>query len=181
MTNNLYTIPHLPLGTYTVTESNNIVENFAITTTYSVNNTATSSVVLSDGTEKVITVADAVNKLEATLSIEKVWTGDDSEITSTDKNAVVFTVTGPKQNVADALAFSRTFTYADMTNGVMTYEHLTLGTYSVVESNNTFADVTVTTTYEVDNVATNEVVLADGDDATITVTNTCVAEEDLEG
>ena len=171
MVNNSYTVPYLSAGEYTITEANNIVENFSIATSYSVNNVSTNVIVLTDKNSKTITVTNAVNKLEASLTIEKVWSGDHAELTTAQKNAFTFTVTGPKQQASDANNFSATFTYADMVANKKTFTGLTLGTYTVLESNNTVSDFTVATTYQVGNNTTNSAVLGDGDDITIVVTN----------
>jgi len=171
MTNGSKTLEHLTLGEYTVTESNNSFENFEITTTYKVGSTATNSVTLVDGTTKTITVTNNVNKLEASLTITKTWTGDHARLTSEQKNDVTFTVTGPKQKSSDATTFLETFTYEDMVNGSKTFEGLTLGIYTVTESNAEFENFIVTTSYSVGANASNNVALNDGDSATIAVTN----------
>ena len=101
---------NLTLGQYTVIESNNTVENFEITTTYKVDGEEASSVTLADGDSKTVEVTNTVNKLEGSLTVTKTWTGDDSELTEDQKNAVTFTVTGPKQHSDDEEEFSAVFT-----------------------------------------------------------------------
>lgn len=170
MVNDSYTLADLSLGEYVVTETNNTVENFSIATSYSVSGTSTNRVNLISGGSS-ITVIDNANRLEGTLNIVKAWAGDHSVLTAQQKNAVTFTVTGPKQKSTDASAFSETFTYADMTNGRMTFEHLTLGTYAVSESNYEVQYFDVDVSYSVDGSSTNNTVIADADNKTITVTD----------
>ena len=170
MVNNSKTFEQLTLGTYTVTETNAAFENFDVTTTYSVDGTATNSAVIGDAETKTIVVTNDVNKLEASLTITKAWAGD--EITTAQKNAVTFTVTGPKQHSSDVSTYSNTFTYENMTNGSLTIDHLTLGAYTVTESNYSVTDYDAAVSYIVDGISTNNVVLADGNSKTIAVTDT---------
>lgn len=170
MSNDSYVLSGLKLGEYTVTETNNIVENFSITTSYNVGMTSTNVINLAVG-GGTVNVANAVNKLEATLNIVKTWSGDHNLLTSSQKNNVTFTVTGPKQKSTDANTYSNVFTYSQMTNDRMTLEHLTLGTYTVTESNYTFTDFDTIVTYTENYVASNSVTLADNDNKTITVDN----------
>ena len=171
MLSNEKVLKHLHLGEYTVTETDTSVENYIITTSYSVGSTTTNKVnLVYNGSS--INVADNVNILEATLNIVKLWAGDDNLLTQSQKNAVTFVVTGPKQKSTDASTYSRTFTYADMTDGRMTIDRLTLGVYSAVESNYTVTDFDVDVEYTVNGTVSNSVTLADGDNKAITVTDT---------
>ena len=170
MVNNIKTLEDLKLGAYTVVETNNIVENFVITVAYDVSGTATNTINLAAGGGRV-NVTNNVNKLEGTLSIVKVWSGEHDLLTQQQKNGVTFTVTGPKQKSTDVSAFNRVFTYADMTNNRMTFEQLTLGTYSVVESYYTMTDFDVAVSYSVDGTNTNSATLTDGSTKSITITD----------
>ena len=171
MTNNVYTLQHLKLGEYTLIQTNNIVENFNIATSYSVGASATNRIDLTSAGGR-INVSNVVNKLEATLNIAKIWAGDHNLLTEQQKNVVTFTVTGPKQKSTDAYEFSQTFTYADMVDSRKVFERLTLGTYTVVETNYEMQDFDATVVYTVNGVTMNEVVLNDNDSKTITVTDT---------
>ena len=171
MTNNINTLEHLQLGEYAVSQTNNTVENFTITTNYSVGSASTNTVNLTVSGGRV-NVNNAVNKLEGTLNVAKIWAGDHSLLTEQQKNLVTFTVTGPKQKSTDSSTYSNTFTYAEMVNNRKTIEHLTLGTYTVVETNYDMTDFDATVMYTVNGIEANEVTLADADNKTITVTDT---------
>jgi len=171
MTNNSITFDGLTLGEYVVTETNNVIENFTITTSYLTGGTATNHVTLTNGTAKTMAVTNSVNKLEGSLTITKAFSGDDNLLTSTQKNGITFTVTGPKQISTDATTYSSTFTYGDMTQGVYTINHLTLGTYTVTESNNTISGLDCTTAYLVDYTATNSATVTDGSNTVVSVSN----------
>ena len=168
MVNNSKTLEHLSLGEYTVTETNNTVENFTISTSYSVGGTSTNQISLVRGGGRV-DVTDNVNKLEGTLNIVKVWSNEHNLLTAAQKNAVTFTVTGPKQKSTDENTFSQTFTYADMSEGRKTFERLTLGTYTVAESNSNVQDFDVDVTYSTGGVPVNYTSIADSDSKTITI------------
>lgn len=177
MTNGSMLLERLTLGTYTVTETNNAVENFSIATTYSVNGSATNSVEIADGDSKTVTVTNDVNKLEGSLTITKTWTGDFATLTNEQRNGVTFTVTGPQQHSSDPDIYRNVFTYADMDNGSMTLNQLTPGTYTVVETNNAFENYIVTTTYSASDGGTSSTVVADGETRTITVNNAVNKQE----
>ena len=83
---------------------------------------------------------------------------------------MTFTVSGPNN-------YSTSFTYADMTSGSKTLEHLALGEYTVTESSNTVTGFTITAKYEVGENETNKVTIADGDNKTIAVTNTVTEQK----
>lgn len=172
MTNGTYTLTGLTLGTYTVVESHDPIENFTITPAYSNGLIASNSVLLEDADTKTITVSNNVNKLEGSLTIAHTWAGDYAKLTAEQRNGITFTVTGPKQVSTDADAYSTTFTYADMISGTRTLERLTLGTYVVTESNNTFSGFNTGVTYVANAAQTNSVILDDGDSKTITATTT---------
>lgn len=177
MTNGSMLLERLTLGAYTVTETNNTVENFSISTTYSANSVATNSVEIADGDSKTITVTNDVNKLEGSLTITKTWTGDYTSLTSEQRNGVTFTVTGPQQQSSDTNIYRNVFTYADMDNGSITLTQLTLGTYTVTETNNSFENFIVTTTYSASDGGTTSVTIADGDSKTITINNAVNKQE----
>ena len=173
MTQNSKVLEDLKLGEYVISQTNNTVENFNITTAFSVGGSVTNRVNLAYGGAQ-FTVTNNVNKLEATLNIIKVWSGEHNLLTTQQKNGVTFTVTGPKQKSTDVSTYSRTFTYSDMTNGIMSISQLTLGTYTVEETNYTFQDFDTTATYTVNGIEANSVTLADADNKSITVTDNCV-------
>ena len=171
MTQNEMVLEHLKLGEYVVSQTNNTIENFNISTTFSVGGTVTDRANLVYGGIQ-FNVTNNVNKLEATLNIVKVWSGEHNLLSAQQKNAVSFTVTGPKQKSTDQSAYTRTFTYNDMTNGMMTLTQLTLGTYTVQETNYTFQDFDASIVYTVNGSETSSVTLADADNKSITVTDT---------
>lgn len=169
MTNGTKTITGLTLGTYTVSESIDLAENFVITPSYNNGLVASNSVVLEDGDSKTITAINTVNKLEASLTIAHAWTGDYELLTAEQRNLVTITVTGPKQLSTDADVYSYTFTLSETTGGNKTLEHLTLGTYTVTVSNNTFSGFSTTVTCTENAVQTNSAILSDGDSKTIAI------------
>ena len=171
MVNNSKSIDSLELGEYTVTETNNTIENFTVTPSFSVNNVSTNQVTLTDGTSKTVAVTNNINKLEGSLTITNVWAGDHAQLTTAQKNAITFTVTGPKQNTSDVSTYSHSFTYADMVNDSLTISQLTLGTYTIIESNNGFDNFNISTSFSVNGTAINSAIIGDGDNKTIVVTN----------
>ena len=168
MTNDAMVLPNLALGEYTIAETNNVVENFSITTSYAVGASPTNRITLIRGGSR-LNITDNVNKLEGTINIVATWSGEDNLLTAAQKNNVTFTLTGPKQKTSDPSTYSRTFTYADMVNNRMTIERLTLGTYTITESSYQFTDFDATVTYQISNIATNSVTIADADNVTFTV------------
>ena len=172
MDNGSMTLTGLTLGIYTVAETNSEFENFIVTTSFSASDGGTTSTTIADGDSKTITIVNSVNKQEASLTVTKSWTGDHAKLTAQQKNGVTFTVTGPKQVSSDANTYSTTFTYADMVNDTKTLEHLTLGTYTVTEINNTFSRFETSVVYTENNVQTSSALLRDGDSKTIAVENT---------
>ena len=162
-TDSSYTESDLTPGTYTVAENNANLDGYIVTTTYAVGDDETGTVALtSDGA--AVNVTNDYNKQEGSLTVTKTFTGDHAKLTADQKNAISFTVTGPGD-------YEESFTYADMTGGSKTLEHLALGKYTVTESNTSVTGFSVVTTYEVGETKTNEVTLADGDDKTVAVTN----------
>ena len=68
------------------------------------------------------------NNLPGNLEVKKTIAGIERELTETEKQKITFTVSGPND-------FSETFTYADMENGVKSFEKITPGDYTVTETN----------------------------------------------
>ena len=169
MTNGSKTLENLALGDYTVTETNTDLPGYAVTTTYKVGDEATGTAVVTTS-GATVNVTNNYNKQEGSLTVTKTWTGDDAKLTDAQKNAVTFTVSGPNN-------YSTSFTYADMTSGSKTLEHLALGEYTVTESSNTVTGFTITAKYEVGENETNKVTIADGDNKTIAVTNTVTEQK----
>ena len=133
----------------------------------------------SDGTSGTIVagkVADAAPEASFTntknkggLTITKTFAGNTDKLTEDDKNAISFTVTGPEWDEP------QTFTYADMDKGVITFEGIRLGDYTVTESNG--SDKLFVTTYKVAGEGTGQtgitaVATVDADGETVSYTNT---------
>ena len=162
MTGGSKKLEHLPLGEYTVTESNASYDGFTVTKTYSVTD---GKVEIKDGDKKTVEVTNAVRQDKGSLTVTKTWTGDDSKLTQAQKNAVTFTVTGPNN-------YKETFTYGQMSNGSKTLSDLILGDYTVTESNTEVDGFVISTVYKVGDSETGTAKISEhGEVKTVAVTN----------
>ncbi len=135
------TFDNLPLGEYTVTETNGNVDGYSVWTTYSV--TGGKTTVQKDTTVEV-TVTNKYSEDKGNLTVTKSIEGALAEknLTDAQKRAITFELKKPDGTVA-------TFTYADMPNGSKTFNDLPLGEYTVTETNGNLDGYTVETTYDV--------------------------------
>ena len=141
MTNGSYTITNLPYDTYKVSELYGSKSGYTLTTTYEVDDQAVNLASTALSAEKQQATVEITNKYEgAKLVITKTFAG--VNLTEEEKNRVQFIVTGPNN-------YSRTFTYAEMTEGKMELDNLPYGSYSVQEYCNAGNGYTVKTTYKV--------------------------------
>ena len=174
-TDGQYSFGNVPLGTYTIVESNADVEGYIRTSSHigaaqpltraiaAPTTEYTATVEVKDDTGYIVDINNNYNKQEADLTISKTFAGELEEVTDEYKNAITFTVTGPD-------GFEQTVSYADFTNGSYTFTGLALGEYTVAEGNADLAHYTVTAT------GAGSVTLADGDKAQMNVINTYAAD-----
>ena len=164
MTNGEKTFEELQPGEYTVTETIGTVEGYTLTTTYDVEG---GKATVKAGETAKVTVTNTYTGEEGTLRVKKSFTG--ARLTDEQKAKITFTVTGPED------FGTKTFTYANMTNGVKTFTGLDEGEYTVTETNANVEGYSVTTTYSVTAGTTTEtdskVTLEEGGVAQVTVTN----------
>ncbi|MGI6744010.1 MAG: DUF5979 domain-containing protein [Eubacteriales bacterium] len=127
--NGQYKLPYdLPLGTYTVTETlPPDPEGYAVTQSY---NPFGGTITLEDDENGEVTVTNDYNKLEGSLVLQKSFTGD--ALTAEQKNGVTFTV---YNSLGEEL---KVISYGEFQNGRYALNNLSLGVYSVVESNADF-------------------------------------------
>ena len=140
----------LPVGTYTITESETEYPNYSLNTDTETTKTATVS---SDNPAEVA-FTNVYTQDTGTLRITKVKNG-----TPSVPGEATFTVRGPNGNV-------ETFTYSDFSSGSYEIKDLPVGNYSVTETNADVSGYTLTTTYS------GQATVRKGQTATITVTNT---------
>ena len=173
LVNNSIKINDLKFGSYTVTEKGNTIENYDITTTYSVDGTSVNTFNLTKN-GSIVTVTNAVTKLVGNLTVYKQWLGDSGDLTLSTKERILFRVTGPKQTSTDSDTYSREFTYASMVDNYdrMTLTDLTPGTYTVTELNNNVDGYDVSVNYQVGVDNGNQVLISAGDNKTMSVYNT---------
>ena len=156
---NTYTFYDVPLGDYTVSETNTALEGYEVETTY---DPPGGTITLADNDAKTVTVTNTYDKQSASLTITKAFTGDacTCELPDTYKNNISFTVTGLN-------GFVRTISFAEFTNGSFTFE-VPPDTYTVTESNTALDHFLVETTYD---PTGGTITLIDDDVKTVTVTN----------
>ena len=184
MTDGSMKLEHLVPGEYTVTETNNVIDGFAVTTTYSVSTqqevVATApTVTLEDQDKKAVSITNDVTQLLGKLTITKLWTGNYENLKDEYKNALTFKIVGPEGcNIGGTGVDELTVKYADFSNkneNKHVIEKLIPGTYTVTENNTRLAGYDVTTTYQVDEKASRQVSLtvenAAVKDGSITVNN----------
>ncbi|MBQ8304746.1 MAG: hypothetical protein IJX90_00795 [Blautia sp.] len=160
------TLSNVPLGEYTVTETNTGVEGYTVVTTYKVGETETSKATIADGETKTIDVTNTYTQLKGGLTITKAFAGDAVTLTDAQKKAMTFTVTGPD-------SYNTTVTYDKFAaDGTYTIEDLVPGDYTVVETNAEVPDYEVTTTYAVNGEAGSTATVTSEKGGSVTVTNT---------
>ncbi len=146
-TNGAYTFEDVPIGNYTVVESDAEVGGYTLTTTY---NPAAQGEGAQGGAVKVtenggeITVTNTYTRDKGSLKISKVFVEKPANI-----NAITFTVTGPE-------GYNETFNYADFADGSKTIPNLPTGDYTVTESGGTATGYTLTTDYSPATTPTEE-------------------------
>lgn len=182
MLNGIYVLENIPIGTYTITESANINgylinkiickkdSTLAGVTTNS--SSLSVSVTLSD--EKTAETLSWVNTYSrGKLTIKKTIISPDS-LTEEQKNQIQFKVERVDSSADEA--YTKEFTYGDMTAGVYTLTDVPFGTYKVTET----ADIvgyTLTTIYfldshEIENLEQITINSWDKKSATVEITNT---------
>ena len=128
MTDGVMTLDGLATGEYTVIEAGadelNLTNITFKETTYSVKDGKTT--VVKDETAEV-TVTNTYEEDKGSLKVTKGFEGIIAKnLTKEQKESIVFKVTGPED-------YEKEFTYAEMTDGVMTLDDLTPGEYTVIE------------------------------------------------
>ena len=124
-TNGQYTLSKLPVGAYTVTETNadTLIAGYTLLTADST--TTDSATVAKDKTVSV-TLTNKYEQDLGNLTIEKTFTGVNP---TDDVSGLLFRVIGPN-------GFDRTVAYSDFDeNGKYTFEKITIGDYLVYEIN----------------------------------------------
>ena len=136
-------ISGLTPGEYTITETapTNGTTLSMINGADATGNSTTVTVTAGDTTAANASASFTNNINVGSLTITKTFAGNTDKLTDADKAKVSFTVSGPQWTEAQTLS------YADMVDGVKTYENIELGDYTVTES--TGDGKTYTTTYKV--------------------------------
>ena len=125
----------LPDTTYTVTETATGVNQTGYTRATTVGTTEymneetdpSGEVEVSAAGEGSITLKNSYTKDKGALKVTKGFEGISAKnLTKEQKESIAFKVTGPED-------YEKEFTYAEMTNGVMTLDDLTPGEYTVIE------------------------------------------------
>jgi pilin isopeptide linkage protein len=147
LTDGSITISDLPVGTYTVTESNVNVDGYTLT----VSGSTTAEVTKGETAE--ITLTNTYTQDTGNLKLTKTSAGHDTP------DDAEFSITGSNN-------YSRTVKYSELTDGSITISDLPVGTYTVTESNVNVDGYTLT----VSGSTTAEV--TKGETAEITLTNT---------
>ena len=128
-TGDSFTIENLPVGVYTVTETNAgelIARYTLITEGEEASVTEGSGYVTKDDTAEVALTNNYEPDL-GSLKIEKIFEGTGTA-TEAELNALTFQIKGPD-------GFATTYTYADFTSGYLVLKDLPIGTYAVKETN----------------------------------------------
>lgn len=171
-TNGIYTLSDLKSGSYKVTESGADINGYTRATIYSVDGGKTSTTSPSEstvtaGNTATVEISNVYTEV-GNLKITKSFTGvESSKLTEAQKEAIVFTVTGP----AD---FNQTYKYSDFTDGNMTISNLPAGDYTVTETGKASVNgMIASATYK---VGTSE---ASATAPTVTVSKSGIAEVDV--
>ncbi|MEE3486647.1 MAG: FctA domain-containing protein [Bulleidia sp.] len=148
-----YTIDDLAEGTYSVEEKGAELKKYDLTVSYG----APAEIKGTQG-ELDVTNSYALGKLTVTKS----FTNGDA-LSEEEKNAIIFTVTGPDGYTASAV-------YADFTDGSCTFNDLPVGEYMVEETKAGKDGYELTTAYTVNGTETKKVSV-DSNGASIAVSN----------
>ncbi len=106
------------------------------------------------------------------LTVRKVWTGDEDQLTEEQKALARFVVTGPSQTGEHGSGFRAEFTWADMHQGEKTFEHLVTGEYTVTESVPQVENFLITAEYAVEGRSGGTAAVREEENTRLTVTNT---------
>ena len=125
----------LPLGTYTVTESNANVDGYERTTTYNNKVVGSIDVELTENSDVTVAIVNSYRKLEGGLTITKTFVGAE-EIAPADKEKITFTVIGPN-GFDDKVISYKDFTKVNDNDNVAYYylNSVPAGRYTVIEKN----------------------------------------------
>ena len=147
--NESWKIDDLPLGEYTVTETNADFSGYSRRTTYKVNgkDAEKTNVSVTEGQPVSIAIMNTYTRETGSLELKKTFEGekDGTDLNADQKKAIHFTVTGPDN-------YSRTVTYNKFDqDGTYTLSDLPTGTYQVVESGaeDLYEGYKLSTTYSV--------------------------------
>ena len=158
-----YTLDNLRLGEYTVTESNQDLTGYTVTTTYKVGETEKQNVqVTKEG--GTVQVTNTYHEKTGNLKLTKIIGGKlkAKDLTEDQKKAITFTITGPDK-------YSKTVKYSEFTEGSYTLSGLKEGEYQVTESGAGIEGYDLTTSY---NVTDGKATVTDGQTPEVIVTNT---------
>ena len=156
-TDGIYVIENLPLGEYTVTETN--AEGLVLGYTLMTTSVTTNSGEITKGDEIVVELTNNYQKDVGSLTIEKNFEGVPE---GTDVSDLTFVITGPG-------GYSLTLTYAQFTDGKYVIENLPVGEYTVTETNadGLIANYTLSVDSQTDGVGT----VVRNENVTVTLTN----------
>ena len=147
--NESWKIDDLPLGEYTVTETNADFSGYSRRTTYKVNgkDAEKTNVSVTEGQPVSIAIMNTYTRETGSLELKKTFAGEKNgkDLNADQKKAIHFTVTGPDN-------YSRTVTYNEFDqDGTYTLSDLPTGTYQVVESGaeDLYEGYKLSTTYSV--------------------------------
>ena len=170
MTDGVYVLENIPAGSYTVTETTGQIPNYSVTTAYTVDNAtaATGAVTVNNDTDAAVRVTNTyeiqVGQLEIIKGFAYGSALNDRSLTTAQKKAMTFTVTGPN-------GYTASTTYDKFTDGKWTLTELLPGAYTVTETNANVPGYDLTTTYTVGSLTGNTAAVLAGGKATINVTN----------
>ena len=160
--NGSWKLENLPVGEYTVTESNADVAGYTRTTAYSVEG---GKATVSKGGKAEVEVTNSYTRDLGKLELEKVIAGakGDADLTDAQREQMSFTVTGPD-------GYSQTVKYSEFTDGKYMLEDLPTGEYTVVEEGaDFFENYSLNVSY---GVTGGKTTVIKGETAGVTVTNT---------
>ena len=131
-TNGSYTITGLPVGTYTVTETNanKLIANYTLTA----GSITMGSSAVTAGRNATVNLKNIYEPQYGSLTIVKTFSG---LLDTDDPSYLTFRILGPN-------GFDQTVLYKDFTNGSYTLDHLTPGQYVVYETNADFLSFSLT-------------------------------------
>jgi len=164
-----YTIEDLPVGDYTVSESNTNVDGHTVVTTYKVNGKETSTAAVIKNGSANIEVDNDYTKIIGDLIVTKDVAGDLTE-EDFDGKSITFTVSGPEGYNGPA---SFTLPESDDTPWAWSISDVPLGIYTIAESGADVNDYNLTTSFMVNGKAADTATVnLTKAGATIDITNT---------